>query len=59
MERQEPRIEAVTVPLHPDLVAALERIQARLDALREPLSASVRADLEAAEDRLIFGDTEE
>jgi len=55
----EPKIEAVTVPLHPDLVAALERIQARLDALPEPLRAWVQAEIVAEERRLIFGDTEE
>jgi predicted transcriptional regulator len=50
------RIETVTVPLHPDLVAALERMQARVDAQRGYLTEEARAQIEAAEDRLLFGD---
>jgi len=50
----EPKIEPVT-----DLVGAMERMRARLDALPEPLRAWVQAEIVAEERRLIFGDTEE
>jgi len=63
---EEYEIEAVTVPVHPALVAAMERARARRDALLESLTEVERAKIKAAEwtfecqlDRLLFGDTEE